>query len=418
MAAQVHDICSAAYRSETKKDYLVALRDPTCESKHGAGARVAVARRRGGDNLGGGHKPEPGEKNKKLGAEALESVVCRGARDLPAVAAALRRPGRPPPGHGALYLLAAVSGAVPRPRDPADRRRRSSGGPAGACSARVRPRGGGGRPRRGRRGRRARSVPRATLLDEPRYALVTGCEAPLGAAAAEALAARGYGVVVVAARDGAARAVARRLRQNHGAVCVPVAAPGLGRNAAAAVRLLDEQLARANVTARLDVFVHAPPAAPATASAGTGEGAPPLAADAAERLPDGLPGEDGAALEARCGTAAQLARRFGGAMAARRRGRCGFVVGGDGDASEEADDLASADAFTETFAARLRRRLAPDGVGVTVVRRAPHPPLLARGRFGRRVVDNRVAPEQADGERLVAAVLRGDAHVSLSPGLF
>ena len=259
---------------------------------------------------------------------------------------------------------------------------------------------------------------RATLLDEPRYALVTGCEAPLGAAAAEALAARGYGVVVVAARDGAAGAVARRLRQNHGAVCVPVAAPGLGRNAAAAVRLLDEQLARANVTARLDVFVHAPPAAPATASAGTGEGAPPLAADAAERLPDGLPGEDGAALEARCGTVAQLARRFGGAMAARRRGRCGFVVGGDGDASEEADDLASADAFTETFAARLRRRLAPDGVGVTVVRRAPHPPLLARGRFGRRVVDNRVAPEQADGERLVAAVLRGDAHVSLSPGLF
>jgi NAD(P)-dependent dehydrogenase (short-subunit alcohol dehydrogenase family) len=257
---------------------------------------------------------------------------------------------------------------------------------------------------------------RATLLDEPRYALVTGCEAPLGAAAAEALAARGYGVVVVAARDGAARAVARRLRQNHGAVCVPVAAPGLGRNAAAAVCSLDEQLARANVTARLDVFVHAPPAAPATASAGTGEGAPPPAADAAERLPDGLPGNDGAALEARCGTAAQLARRFGGAMAARRRGRCGFVVGGGGDASEEV--ISSADAFTETFAARLRRRLAPDGVGVTVVRRAPPPSLLVRGRFGRRVVDNRVAPEQADGERLVAAVLRGDAHVSLSPGLF
>ena len=254
---------------------------------------------------------------------------------------------------------------------------------------------------------------RATPLDEPRYALVTGCEAPLGAAAAEALAARGYGVVVVAERDGAARAVARRLRQNHGAVCVPAVAPGLGRNAAAVVRSLDEQLARANVSARLDVFVHAPSA---TAPAGTGEGTSPPAIDAAEPPPDGLPGDGvAAALEARCGTAAQLARRFGDAMAARRRGRCGFVVGGGGDASEDAAVLAAADAFTETFAARLRRRLAPDGVGVTVARRAPAPSPLVRGRLGRRVVANRAAAEQADAERLVAAVLRGDAHVSLPP---
>ena len=254
---------------------------------------------------------------------------------------------------------------------------------------------------------------RATPLDEPRYALVTGCEAPLGAAAAEALAARGYGVVVVAERDGAARAVARRLRQNHGAVCVPAVAPGLGRNAAAVVRSLDEQLARANVSARLDVFVHAPSA---TAPAGTGEGTSPPAIDAAEPPPDGLPGDGvAAALEARCGTAAQLARRFGDAMAARRRGRCGFVVGGGGDASEDAAVLAAADAFTETFAARLRRRLAPDGVGVTVARRAPAPSPLVRGRLGRRVVADRAAAEQADAERLVAAVLRGDAHVSLPP---
>ena len=198
---------------------------------------------------------------------------------------------------------------------------------------------------------------------------------------------------MVAERDGTARAVARRLRQNHGAVCVPAVAPGLGRNAAAVVRSLDEQLARANVSARLDVFVHAPSA---TAPAGTGEGTSPPAIDAAEPPPDGLPGDGvAAALEARCGTAAQLARRFGDAMAARRRGRCGFVVGGGGDASEDAAVLAAADALPRP-SRRVSAGASHPTVGVTVARRAPSPSPLMRGRLGRRVVADRAAAEQAE----------------------
>ena len=74
--------------------------------------------------------------------------------------------GPPAPGRGALHLLAAVSRAVPRPRDSANRSRRSSGGPAGACPARLRPRGGGpASPRPPRPPRGASLERRATPLD-------------------------------------------------------------------------------------------------------------------------------------------------------------------------------------------------------------------------------------------------------------
>ena len=72
--------------------------------------------------------------------------------------------------------------------------------------------------------------------------------------------------------------------------------------------------------------------------------------------------------------------------------------------------IRASDAFTESLAKDLRRSLAKFGVGVTLARRRERPPPLAWLRAKRKQEPDDVA---ADGDRLVAAILRGDAHVSL-----
>ena len=75
--------------------------------------------------------------------------------------------------------------------------------------------------------------------------------------------------------------------------------------------------------------------------------------------------------------------------------------------------IKASDAFTERLATDLRRSLATFGVGVTLARKRPSPPPLAWLRTKRPGVAPDVDDAANDGERLVSAVLRGDAHVSL-----
>ena len=186
-----------------------------------------------------------------------------------------------------------------------------------APAQRLRPRGGGSRPRRGRRGRRA-GKPRTTrdAAGEPRYALVTGCR-HRSARPRRALAARGYGVVVVAERDGpgargrpALAAEPRRSVRAGGR-----AGSGSQRRGRGALVGRTARAPRVGAARRLR---HAP-SATAPALAGTGEGTSPPAIDAAEPPPDGLPGDGVAAASGamRNGGAAHAAfrRRHGGAAA-------------------------------------------------------------------------------------------------------
>ena len=293
--------------------------------------------------------------------------------------------------------------------------------------------------------REARLEQRAAPLEGEPFALVTGCGDELGASAAEALARRGYGVALVSAREGDAKALARRLRADYGARCVAIGCPGLADDARGSVRSLYKKLREANVSESLDVLIHAPSERFLALPAAAKRAAPPEAdapaeappADAAAAAADSKPApaafDEGrkasrdalsvadVALQARCRAATHLARRVGGDMAKRGRGRCCFVVGLEDDKWRDFDEppeafdstgaaIRASDAFTESLAKDLRRSLAKFGVGVTLARRRERPPPLAWLRAKRKQEPDDVA---ADGDRLVAAILRGDAHVSL-----
>ena len=219
------------------------------------------------------------------------------------------------------------------------------------------------------------------------WAVVTGCgeRSGLGASVARALAARGFGVVVVAANEDDAKVLARRLRMDHNGPCVPVAAD-FDADALNSVQTLRAALRQANLTANVDVVVHAPEGIFSGAAARTNtiankkrtsqiysteglsdhQSPPPQnnhhhllhfgGAGAAQTTESSSDTEDNnndndikkphqftysaeiddvdpklawdMALQARCGAATHLGHVFGSEMAARGRGRCAFVVGG------------------------------------------------------------------------------------------
>lgn len=272
------------------------------------------------------------------------------------------------------------------------------------------------------------------------WAVVTGCgeRAGLGASVARALAARGFGVVVVAAREADAKVVARRLRLDHGAPCVALGAD-FDADALASVHTLRVALRHANLTAAVDVVVHAPENAfEARASLHEAKGwrfgrhthdhddmvAPAHTAETHNDDDDPRLSWD-AALQARCGAATHLAHLFGPEMAARGRGRCAFVVGGAGaelnaalSSAQPPDTLAlfnarssfaASDAYSRALAKSLRSDLARFGVGVTLANKDP--PISLRLPFNSRAPGQPTSP----GDLLVNALLRGDKEVVLTP---
>lgn len=304
--------------------------------------------------------------------------------------------------------------------------------------------------------REARLEQSLTILADPsssseRWAVVTGCgeRAGLGSSAAKTLASKGYGVVVVADHEAEAKALVRRLRLDYGTPCIPVVAD-FESDAAAAVRSLRSSLRHANITADVDILIHSPsqnfllntnkkhvhepavpvpaPKPPPPSPPSPSTPPPPPSATFPEIVSptsstwnghyDDVGVDDShrwdVPMQARCCAATHLAHVFGSEMAARGRGRVAFVVGGKIEEPQSSSysewfatrsTLIASDAYTRTLALTLRRDLARSGVGVTVATRDTGIPLPWR-------TPNLKAP--SPGDRLVKALLRGEAHVALN----
>uniref|UniRef100_A0A7S3K3M0 Uncharacterized protein n=1 Tax=Aureoumbra lagunensis TaxID=44058 RepID=A0A7S3K3M0_9STRA len=272
------------------------------------------------------------------------------------------------------------------------------------------------------------------------WAIVTGCEerAGIGASAARALAARGFGVVIVASTEAEAKAMARRLRADHKVPCLPVAVE-LSGDARHAVHELRHALHSANLTDAIDIVVHAPigifNAHIHHTSPGLGENNNNNKRYHARHDTEQIETEEAfdhfsvwdAALQARCGTATQLVHLFGTDMAARGKGRCALVVGGAG--TELANALSSAqppdaatfftakatleasDAYTKALSKAMRRDLSRFGVGVTLASRD------ASFHIGSRFLPGGAATEatgNSPGDILVDALLRGESQIALN----
>lgn len=187
------------------------------------------------------------------------------------------------------------------------------------------------------------------------WAVVTGATDGIGLAFAEALAARGLHLVLVARRAGRLDEVAARLERAHGVRCVTLAADLSTHDAHERLEAL---------TAPLDVGL-------LVAAAGYGTSGPLLDAD---------PADEAAMVAVNCtavlGQAVLFGRRF------VRRGRGGLVLMSSLLAfhgTPRAANYAATKAYVQSLAEGLREELAP--AGVDVIASAPGP--VASG-FGAR----------------------------------
>ena len=179
------------------------------------------------------------------------------------------------------------------------------------------------------------------------WAVVTGASSGLGLAAAEQLAALGFGVALVARREDRLRDLeARLVHAGPGAVRVIVADLGA---AAGATQVLD-------ATADLDVglLVH---------SAGWGTSGPFTEADIAHEL---------AMLDANCASTVRLCHAYGRRFVDRGRGGLvlfGSLVGGQG--TPWSAHYAATKAYVQTLGEGLGHELHPRGVDVLVALPGP-----------------------------------------------